>query len=261
MAQENSITYITEDIPASDSFIQSGRGLRLSYVARKEAKYINDILLQNIKTPNRTTDPTKISPEFWEAIRNTWKAEALIKYPDEGDYKVWIVDPKTGEAAPLGEVVEFIGGDVRENPGGKPCKEYTLDLSGATIPDPNTYYVAVSFEDCFLKQQKITDVASKMDGLGICVGRGVPYTSAGVLVEGAICDLNYGTTECSQYSWDLTGVDPGELVSLNFINCEGSVDKLQGTVRELGNPVVFCAEKNSAKVTNGTLNYVGMCTI
>jgi hypothetical protein len=119
----------------------------------------------------------------------------------------------------------------------------------------------VTYEDCYLKPQRVVDVARTIDGLTICVGRGIPQISIGVLIEGVVCDLNYGTTECSEYSWDLTGVPAETLVSAYFTNCKGDVDKLQGTIRDLKSPVVFCAERDSVSISHGALTYVGLCTI
>jgi len=257
MAQEQDITFITEDIPPATSFIQSGRSLRVSYVGRKEAKYINDIILQNIADPKKQTDPNKITPEFWEMVRSNWKQEALIKYPDEGDYKVWIIDPVTNLPVPLGESVEYIGGDIRETPGGLPCTEYILDLKAATIPDPSTYQVAISYEDCFLRPQRASGTALEMDGFSICVGRGLPMTSIGVFIVGVVCDLNYGIIECSEYSWDLSGLPLETIVSLGFKNCDEIDEKIEGTPRELGLLVSFCAKKDSPVAASGVITYIG----
>ena len=109
MAQEQDLTFITENIPPATSFIQSGKSLRLSHVGRQEATLITEML-------KRGDDPNKINEKDWEKRRESWKREAQIIYPDEGDYKVWLVDPETKKPIPLGEKVEFIGG-FRENKG------------------------------------------------------------------------------------------------------------------------------------------------
>jgi hypothetical protein len=109
MAQEQDLTFITEDIPAATSFIQSGKSLRLSYMGRAEAKTITDMLLEE-------EDPNTIDEKTWTSLRSAWKKEAEILYPDEGDYKVWLVDEDGETPIPLGQRVEFIGG-IRENPG------------------------------------------------------------------------------------------------------------------------------------------------
>lgn len=256
MAQEQDITFITEDIPPITSFIQAGRSLRLSYVARQEAKYINDILISNVNNPTKQIDPTKITPEFWENIRKTWKSEALIKYPDDGDYKVWIIDPQTNTPVPLGEMVEFIGGDVRETPGGQPCVEYTLDLSAVVIPDPSTFIVAISYEDCFLKPQKVSGTALEMAGFSICVGRGIPYASEGVFVLGSACDLTY--KECAEYFWNLEAYPPLDPVTINYIDCEGVPVSISTTVGSaLSN---YCGQKDSFTVSIGPIVYVQTCS-
>lgn len=109
MAQEQDLTFITGDIPSATSFIQSGKSLRRSYVGREEAKFITNILLED-------GDPNLIDKKTWEENRENWKKEAEIKYPDEGDYKIWMIDIETNLPIPLGEKVEFIGG-IRENKG------------------------------------------------------------------------------------------------------------------------------------------------
>ena len=81
MAQEQDLTFITENIPPATSFIQSGKSLRLSHVGRQEATLITEML-------KRGDDPNKINEKDWEKRRESWKREAQIIYPDEGDYKV-----------------------------------------------------------------------------------------------------------------------------------------------------------------------------
>ena len=109
MAQEQDLTFITEDIPGATSIIQSGKSLRLGYVGRQEADYIKTIIDSGDK-------PEKISKKEWTKLRNSWKKEAEKIYPDEGDYKVWLVDVEAEKPIPVGSKVEFIG-EVRENPG------------------------------------------------------------------------------------------------------------------------------------------------
>lgn len=191
MAQEQDITFITEDIPSATSFIQSGKSLRLSYAARQEAKYVNKAVVAEMAkttTPGPALTSVNIDTKTLESLKAQWKKEAEIKYPDEGDYKVWIVDPNTGAPVALGEVVEFLGGDVRQTPGILPCAEYQLDLSEANIPDPKTTIVEVNYTDCKIQQVEISNTADKMEGLIICVGQErTPYTSAGVFVKIGPC--------------------------------------------------------------------------
>lgn len=261
MAQEQDITFITEDIPGATSFIQSGKSLRLSYVARQEAKYINDAVMANIAIPGSAVDPTTIDAKTWESLRAVWKKDAEIKYPDEGDYKVWIIDPNTGLPAPLGEVVEFIGGDVRETPGILPCVEYQLDLSGAGITDPNTTVVEVSYTNCRIQQVNLSDTADRVDNMTICVGQGrTPYTSVGVFVEIGPCDVTFGLPVCEEYTWDLTGLPLDDLATLTFKNCTGINEKIKDTPRNLGIIVNFCAQSGTASSTVGVINYVGVCS-
>ena len=261
MAQEQDITFITEDIPGATSFIQSGRSLRLSYVARQEAKYINDAVMANIAIPGSAVDPTTIDAKTWESLRAVWKKDAEIKYPDEGDYKVWIVDPNTKLPVPLGEVVEFIGGDVRETPGILPCVEYQLDLSGAGITDPSTTVVEVSYTNCRIQQVNLSDTADNIDNITICVGQGrIPYTSAGIFVEIGPCDVNFGLPVCEEYTWDLTGLPLNDVVTLEFKNCAGINEKIEGTPRDLELIVNFCAQSGTATSTVGVITYVGVCS-
>lgn len=261
MAQEQDITFITEDIPGATSFIQSGKSLRLSYVARQEAKYINDAVMANIAIPGSAVDPTTIDAKTWKNLRAGWKKDAEIKYPDEGDYKVWIIDPNTGLPAPLGEVVEFIGGDVRETPGILPCVEYQLDLSGAGITDPSTTVVEVSYTNCRIQQVNLSDTADNIDNITICVGQGrTPYTSVGVFVEIGPCDVTFGLPVCEEYTWDLTGLPLDDLATLTFKNCTGINEKIKDTPRNLGIIVNFCAQSGTASSTVGVINYVGVCS-
>lgn len=261
MAQEQDITFITEDIPGATSFIQSGRSLRLSYVARQEAKYINDAVMANIAIPGSAVDPTTIDAKTWENLKAEWKKEAEIKYPEQGDYKVWIIDPNTGLPAPLGEIVEFIGGDVRENPGILPCVEYELDLSGAGIVDPTTTIVEIRYTNCRIQQIVDSGTADVMNGTSICVGQGrIPYTSAGVFTEIGPCDTDFGLPICEEYTWDLTGLPSDDVVILSFKNCAGILEKIEDTPANLGTIVNFCAQSSTATSAVGVISYIGICS-
>ena len=182
MAQEQDLTFITEDIPAATSFIQSGKSLRLSYIGRAEAKTITDMLLEK-------EDPNTIDEKTWTSLRSAWKKEAEILYPDEGDYKVWLIDPNTQEPVAIGEMVEFIGGEIREHPGILPCFEYVLDLSEEEIPDPKSFIIDISYTDCTIRQVNISDTASNLLGLSICVGQDrTPITSSGIFTKIEECN-------------------------------------------------------------------------
>lgn len=109
MAQEQDLTFITEDIPPATSFFQSGRGLRLSYMGRQEALYITEAI-------GKEEDPNEITEEEWLILRESWKKEAEVTYPDEGIYKVWLIDPVSKLPIPIGSIVEYIG-DKRESKG------------------------------------------------------------------------------------------------------------------------------------------------
>lgn len=121
MAQERDLTFITENIPPATSFIQSGKSLRAAYAGRKEAKYIVDAI-------QKGQDPTTIDPKNWATVRDGWKEEANKIYPDEGDYKVWLVAENGTTPVPIGSRVEFIGG-IRENAGRN-------DIKPDTTPPP-----------------------------------------------------------------------------------------------------------------------------
>lgn len=247
-------TYIAEDIPPATNFIQSGTGLRSSYAGRQEAKFITDMLIEGEK------DPNNVSEQQWQELRLEWKKEAEIKYPDIGDYKIWLLDPVTNEPVPLGEMVEFIGGDVRENPGILPCKEYALDLSGEIIPDPNTFIVDISYTNCRISQVTISDTAKKLEDLTICVGQAtIPVTSAGVFTEVGPCAIEEEGQDlpCEEHTWDLTGVSLSQEVSLGFTNCNEDNEKIEGKPAELGTLVSFCAKKDTAFSNSGTIIYVG----
>jgi hypothetical protein len=245
-------TFIPEEIPPATSFIQSSVGLRSSFVIRQQALLITDMIIKGGKDPNDITE------QQWEEYKAEWKKEAEIKYPDIGDYKIWLVDPETKEPVPIGEVVEFIGGAVRDNPGILPCIEYFLELSGEIIPDPDTFIVTVNYTDCTITQVTISDTAAKLQNLSICVGQATtPITSAGEFIEVAPCYLPGDLPACEQYSWDLTGVPLNSIVSLGFTNCEGNSEKIEGKPAELGTLVNFCAVKDSPVTFSGVINYIG----
>jgi hypothetical protein len=249
------VTFISEDIPPATSFMQSGKSLRASHAARLEAKFITDMLIEGEE------DPNNIKEEQWQELRSEWKKEAELKFPDQGDYKIWLLDPETNEPVPIGEMVEFVGGAVRENPGILPCKEYELNLSGVVIPNPNTFIINISYTDCTITQVTISDTAAKLEDLTICVGQAtIPVTSAGVFTEIGPCVVGGdegGGLPCEQYSWNLSGVPSNNIVSVGFTNCAGNSEKIEGKPAELGTLVNFCAVKDTAFSNSGTINYIG----
>lgn len=261
MAEERDFTFIFDDIPPARNFIQSGESLRLSYMAKAEAQYINKILMDNIAFPLTPIDPTTISTKTWEDLRVLWRREAEIKYPDEGDYLVWLVDPITDVPVTIGDVFEFIGGEVRENPGILPCNEYTLDLSGEVIPDPTTFNINIKYIDCRLQQVEVNDTADNLGAYSICVGQDkVPYTSAGVFNLVTSCDVSYGLPTCEEYVWDLTGLPVNNVVIITFTSCSLIPDKIEGTPADLGVSVSFCAVPGTIVNLVGVVSYVGICS-
>lgn len=265
MAQDYDITFITEDVPPSPNFIQSSKGLRVSYVARQEVKLITQMQIEDIEAVKQgkikePRDLTQIKPSFWDLMKTTWKREAEIKYPDDGDYLVWIVDPVTGVPVPLGEVVEFIGGDIRNNPGAVPCVEYHWDISKIRpdkpeVPiDPNTYIVSMTYTDCFRNVQKMSGTIAKLGPIvSVCTNGTAPFVSKGELTVGDLCDYNYGNpVDCSEYVWILDerevyerveekAVEGELIVSLSYLDCEGKEHKIEGTIKEIGPETYFCA--------------------
>jgi hypothetical protein len=251
MAQQD-LTFITENIPPTISFIQSGISLRLSYVIKKEAKYINDILINNIANPSEAKDPNTIDSKTWDSLKKTWREEARIKYPDEGDYEVWLIDPETQDPVVIGEVVKFLGAEDKIM---NPCTEYILNLDGT--PLDNSFEIIVNFRDCFYKLQEIKGNVTELGNLTICASE-TPITNAGIFIKGSICDLNFEETECSEYSWDLTGL-PEEIVTLTFINCNRVPEIIQDFPKNIGPVLTFCAQKESPVSSVGILQYKRSC--
>src|SRR5690606_2513124 len=106
-----------------------------------------------------------------------------------------------------------------------------------------TTAVEVRYTNCRIQQVRLSDTADNVDNMTICVGQGrPPYTSAGIFVEIGTCDVNFDLPDCEEYIWDLTGLPLHDLVTLDFKNCAGIDEKIEGIPRELGTNVNFCAQ-------------------
>jgi hypothetical protein len=255
MAEDNSVSFITEDVPPSPNFIQSGKSLRLCYVNREESKFITETLISNAEAePGEEFDFAKLPLSFWENSRETWRQEAVLKYPDEGDYLVWIVDPITGDPVPLGEVVEFIGG-IRDNTGSQECVTYVLDLTGV---DSETV-ILISYEDCFIQAQNVEGSVAELDGLEICVGRGIPVVNEGVFNEGAVCNTYMDV--CAEYTFDFTGVPPFTVVTLEFTDCDNLPVSIEGAIERFIEDESYCMKIESGTITQGELVLGDICVL
>jgi hypothetical protein len=256
MSDKATPTFIAEDIPFSTATTVSGTSLRLSYVFRAESKYIGNIFLARIANPgDATIDIENYDEKTWEILRNVWRKEAEIKYPDEGDYVMQVYDPITELPIPLGEDVVFIGGEVMVAPGGEGCLEYILDLTGV---DP-AFSVSIIYEDCFLKTQYVTNTFVEMENLQICVGRGLPKTNAGVFTYIAPCNYFYGQPACDNYSWDLSGVPDMTSVTMDYKDCGGTSQLIDDRVINLGPYVSICAQTGTIVVSHGIVTLIGDC--
>jgi hypothetical protein len=251
MSDKATPTFIAEDIPISTATIVSGTSLRLSYVFRAESKYIGEIFLARIANPGDSTVYIEnYNEKTWESLRDVWRKEAEIKYPDEGDYVMQVYDPITELPIPLGEDVIFIGGDIREVPGGQPCIEYLWDLTGIPPgPDPYNPTVAIIvYRDCYNVEQTISDT---IDNIGLttylCMGQLPSVLNMGVLTEVGPCDLTY--KQCTQYFWDLTGVPLLDIVTINYIDCDQLPVSWTGMARDA--ITIICGERDSFTVTAG----------
>jgi len=173
------VTFIDDEhIEPTDSFIQSGVSLRESYVLRKKVVQYRDWV-------NTAIDPNSISKEDMDDLFSVWKKEAEIKYPDEGDYKVFAVVDNV--PVPLGEVVEFIGGDFRGNPGqaNTPCLEYLWDLSA----EANGINCKIDFTNCRTKVDKIQGDSTDLKPNQTVCSLSIPVATIGVVTLVGPCTL------------------------------------------------------------------------
>lgn len=253
MSNQTIPTFIPEDIAPTTAFTQSGKSLRISYVLREESKYIANILLDRQANPlDPTIDIENYDEKTWEIFRNIWRAEAEIKYPDEGDYVVQIVDPDTGLPVPLGEMVTFVGGDIREVSGGQPCIEYTWDLSLV----PGTFNATLTYTDCFnVLQTSTKTVADWGPSYQICAGNPDIIVTIGTITPGIQCGLTY--KQCTQYFWDLTGVPPLDIVTIDYVDCDQVVVSLTSTATAAVRAI--CGERDSFTVTAGVIVLLETC--
>ena len=248
-------TFIPEEIPPATAFTQSGESLRVSYVIRKQAKYIGEILIERQENPGAPTiDIENYSEETWVDLRSVWRKEAEIKYPDQGDYVVQIVDPETGLPVPLGEMVTFVGGDIREVIGSQPCIEYTWDLS---LVDPSVDFLTITYRDCFNNVQTLTKTLAAW-GLSytFCSINPDIVITGGFIVTGDICYLT-PAQQCIEYFLDLTGVPAKEKVDINFIDCDGVPTYITGAAGEI--QTSFCANINTVTASAGIIEVVQVC--
>jgi hypothetical protein len=259
MPDKSTPTFIAEEIPFSTATTVSGASLRLGYVFRAESKYIGDIFLARIANPaDPTIDIENFDERTWENLRSVWRREAEIKFPDEGDYVMQMYDLDTDSPILLGEEVTFIGGDIREVPGGQGCIEYNWDLSGIVVVDPSINVMTISYTDCFNNPQTITKT---VDAWGpnyeICANNPNPNISisGGVITPGAFCDLTFKM--CTRYFLDLTGLPSLDPVSVGYIDCNGVSTGIVSTVGSI--PRYYCAQIDTITASVGTLVFEGSC--
>jgi len=251
-------TFIAEAIPPATQFTQSGRSLRLSYVIRAQAKYIGEILIERQDYPlNPTIDIENYDERTWEDLRDTWKKEAELKYPDEGDYVVQIVDPDTGLPVPLGEMFVFVGGDVRDVPGGQPCIVYNWDLSGVIVDDPSIEVMTITYTDCFNISHTLTETVDNWGpNYEICANSPDIVVTGGVITAGTNCDLTYKM--CTEYFWNLEAYPPLDVVTIDYIDCDGVPVSITSAVEDaLSN---YCGQKDSFVVSVPPLILVQTCS-
>jgi hypothetical protein len=251
-------TFIAEDIPFSTATTVSGASLRLGYVFREESKYIGNIFLARIANPgDPTIDIENYDEKTWESLREVWRKEAEIKYPDEGDYVMQMYDPITNSPIALGEDVMFIGGIVREVPGGQGCIEYNWDLSGVVVDDPSVDVMTISYTDCFNNPQTLTQTVNDWGpNYQICANSPNITISGGVITAGTNCDLTYKM--CTEYFWNLEAYPPLDPVTIDYIDCDGvpvSISTTAGSA--LSN---YCGQKDSFVVSVPPLILIQTCT-
>lgn len=255
-------TFILGDVPASDSFTQTGKSLRLGYVLRQESLFITNILLDRQANPGDPTIEFELfSEKAWEGMRSNWAQDAEAVYPEEGDYLVWIIDPSTGDPVPLGSMVEFIGGEVRENPEALPCIECIWDLTAVdthapTGPvDPSTYIVTLIYINCYGVEITVEDIIDNLGPYFEFCAQSISTLSGGTFTTGDFCDLTYRL--CTHYFWDLTGVPVLDPVTIDYIDCDKVVQSITGPA---GSAITdYCGEKGSFTVDAGTLAIVETC--
>ena len=258
MSENTTPTFIAEDIPFSTDTTVSGTNLRLGYVFRAESKYIGDIFLARIANPTfPTIDVENYDEKTWESLRSVWRKEAEIKYPDEGDYVMQMYDLDTDSPIVIGDDVVFIGGVVREVPGGQGCSTYNWDLSGIVVDDPSVAVMTISYTDCFNNPQTLTQTVDNWGpNYEICANSPNIEITGGVITPGALCDLTYKM--CTEYFWNLEAYPPLDPVTIDYIDCEGVPVSISTTVGSaLSN---YCGQKDSFVVSVPPLILVQTCS-
>lgn len=168
------VTFITEPVTGRDYFIVSCNYLREAYVMKMTL-----IEYETLKESGRP--PHTLSEEERKNMYYQKVAEAQAMYPDQGDYKVFILDEE-GNPVPMGFVVEFISAPVREWQGVKNCKTVTVTFEGVDIGET---FVA-RYKDCFNREQFLTGfVRDLLPAVEFCTSE---YTiNVGVALVGADC--------------------------------------------------------------------------
>lgn len=150
MAEEQGASFNSEEVGPPTSFIQSGKQLRKSYVQREVAKAIAEAEIAALPP---------MTKEDIVAFTTDWKKEAEELYPDEGNYKVALRD-ESGDLIPIGSVVTYIGGDIRENEGVSPfdCTEMNLDVNAVT----DLEVIVLEYQNCAGDIITVTDNAANL---------------------------------------------------------------------------------------------------
>lgn len=174
-------TYNEEDIPAPEYMIMTGKELRDYYLHIQEINLNQDI----IEGGGNPADQEHIL-RIESLRRGTWLEEATILYPQEGTYKVILID-EVGDRVEVGEQVEYVGkGSEITEAVIDGCFFYVWDLTG----EPHGLTVYVEGTDCF-DVPFYTEVVTDGTNSSFCA-KGTPSASAGVLI------IDTGNQRCNE---------------------------------------------------------------
>ena len=127
-------------------------------------------------------DPNAVSPKDLADLKDAWRREAELLYPDKGDYKVRLLDEE-GDPVVIGSDVEFIGVGSSE---GTPtvCRLYELDLSGVSPAEGITY----SYLDCETRESlKFKGIVGDIIETEFCSVKGFFTSSVGTVTDLGEC--------------------------------------------------------------------------
>jgi hypothetical protein len=171
-----------DGIETPDIIILSGVYLRQLYILRKRETQIVDWVAAEI-------DPTCVPNTEMELLISTWRAEAELLYPREGDYRVRIKG-EGGVDIPTGDDVTFV---IERDTFVDPCEvivvppdciQYSWDITGSSPGD----FLTLEYTNCAGVVTLLQDYSENLDLENfVCALEGTVSAEVGVITVSGPC--------------------------------------------------------------------------